>query len=214
MEYVTAVVHAAENIGLAQRLLVEALDFTVQKETSGRIELANGALTILLLQQQGSSSDVLRLAFKTDDLQVSMQSLIKEGFSVEVDPQWVNEWRQEVTLLGPENIRLDLFREYDEDELGVYPDLPKALDWAEDAEETAKQLLTSVPIAFRASARSKITQMAEADTIVEGDTVVYLGVACRAIVKVTPHFQHDALKATMITNGLNPDAYFAEDDIP
>lgn len=212
MEYVTAVVHAVEDIDLARRLLVETLDFTLQKETSGRIELSNGALTVYLLEQTDSSSDTLRLAFKTDDLQASIQSLNKKGFTADREPQWVSDWCQAVMLHGPENIRLDLFREYDEDELGVFPDLPKALDWAEDAEQTTKQLLTSVPVAFRVSARSKITQMAEADTIVEGDTVVSFDVACRAIVKVTPDFQHDALKAAMITNRIDPGSYFDRDD--
>ena len=77
MEYVTAVVHAVEDIDLARRLLVETLDFALQKETSGRIELSNGALTVYLLEQTDSSSDTLRLAFKTDDLQASIQSLNK-----------------------------------------------------------------------------------------------------------------------------------------
>ncbi|MDH5355352.1 MAG: hypothetical protein OEY09_12985 [Gammaproteobacteria bacterium] len=208
MEYVMAVVHAASDLNYVERLLVENFDFSRRKEGSRRIELTNGAITIFLVDQDGESNTTLRLAFSTGDLQASINSLEAAGFVTSGGPEWVNEWRQEVKLVGPENIQVDLYREYNEDELGIVPDLPKSLDWMEDAEAMTRQLLTSVPISFRESARTKVTKKAEANAIVEGDTIVTLDVACQAIVDMTPDFQYKTLRTEMISNGLNPNDYF------
>ena len=106
---------------------------------------------------------------------------------------------------------LVISRDYNEDELGIMPPLQTALEWHEDALLLAQQLIKTIPVGFRDNARHKIIELAEADAIVAGQIEVDQQLAIRAIIKITPDFQHDALKDEIINNGLIVKDYFPDE---
>ncbi|MCK5359994.1 MAG: hypothetical protein KAJ95_05175, partial [Gammaproteobacteria bacterium] len=139
----------------------------------------------------------------SQDLDLSAKVFEQENFYCKPLPQWVSETRREMKMTGPHGINVLLYREYDEDELDILPSLPNELKWDIDADEMTRKLLLSIPITFRASARSRITRVAEADAIIDGLTSVTLEHACRAMFKTAPDFRHELLRETMQAYGLN-----------
>ena len=211
MNYVIAVSHKVDELQQAQTLLIDALEFSLREQGEDFALLENGALNIRLIQQPKNAGHPLHLDVASKDLDAAVNFYAQHGFRQSEDVRWVHPFRQEIYLQGPDNIQLTVFREYNEDELGILPELETSLDWHDDALELTKRLIKSVPLSFRDNARHKIIAMAEADAIVAGLVEVDQDHAVRAIIKVTPDFQHQGLKDAMTKNGLEPKEFFADD---
>ena len=208
MNYAIAVIHQVDDLNKAQAFLSQALDFHLHEQGDGWAVMENGALSIRLISGAGQASNSLHLDINSNNLNSSLDFFSKQGFSHLGESHWVSQWREEIYLNGPYQIRLTLFREYNEDELEILPDLPTSINWHKDALELTRKLLKSVPITFRDSARVKVTECAEADAIVDGRIEVDLEIAVLSLVKVTPDFQHESLKQEMDNNGLNSSQFF------
>lgn len=211
MNYVIAVRHRVDDLHHAQILLTDVLEFSLREQGEDFALMENGALNVRLIHNPKNTGHPLCLDVASNDLDAAVRFYARHGFNPPEDAHWVHPFRQEIYLHGPDNIHLTVFREYDEDELGILPELKTSLDWNDDALELTKRLIKSVPLTFRDNARQKIIAMAEADAIVAGRVEVDQALAVRAIIKVTPDFQHDGLKDAMIKNGLEPNDFFPDD---
>jgi hypothetical protein len=114
----------------------------------------------------------------------------------------VSSTRREARLHVADWLELVVSRTYDEDELGVVPALPSSLPWRHDAEAMMKAALLCVPVAFRSDARVKATRLAEELAVVERMPLeVDMSLAARALLEVTPPFQHDRLQSVLRAHG-------------
>jgi hypothetical protein len=204
VNFVLGVVHRVEHPVEAARCLSETLGFN-RVETDGDFQVVeNGALTIRLVpsdQPQGW----LELDAASEDLSESMGQYLPLGWHPDEsgkEPHWATPTREELRLLGPHRFALTLFREYSEDELGILPELPTSIPWEEDADQLVRELLRIVPLAFRDSARERIVKAVETDVLVAGQLCVTRGPAVRAMVRVTPDFQHHSLREEIEQRGL------------
>lgn len=211
MNYVIAVIHFVSELQQAQTIFSEVLDFSLREQGEDFSLMENGALSIRLIQDLEQAGHPLQFDVSSQDLNASADLYARHGFCQLKDARWVHPFRQEICLQGPDYINLTVFRDYDEDELGILPELETSLDWHHDARELTKLLIRTVPIAFRHNARRKIIESAEADAIVAGLIEVDQATAVHAVIKVTPDFQHDGLRDEMIKNGLEPQEYFSDD---
>ena len=212
MRFVADVVHNVRNLEQVLDLLVQGLDFQVESQRDQTCVLNNGAITIRLTCDNSLDQGVLHLSMETNDLAESCDYLTGLQFTALAEEHWVSVYRKELPMQGPHGIHITLARNYNEDELGIVPDLPMSLEWREEAESIIKKLLALVPISFRDSARCKITQKAEADTIVEGETIVGLDSAMKAIVYCTPAFRMQELRENMDKLGIDTSLYFTDTD--
>jgi catechol 2,3-dioxygenase-like lactoylglutathione lyase family enzyme len=207
---VVSVIHEVNDLAAAENFFLEHLGFTVSKNGREWVHLENGALDVRLRAGQVTDGSLLRLIINCSDLDESLRYYSHLGFDLVEPPAWSEIYFQQASLRGPYNLWLTLVREYNEDELDIVPELPISIDWKDDALMKIRQLLKSVPVSFRHSARLNVTEMAEAKAVVEGQQTVDLKLAMRTLVQITPEFQHDNLKAEMHRNQINPDEYFVE----
>ena len=103
---------------------------------------------------------------------------------------------------------LTLTRDFNEDELGVFPPLPMSLDWDADAGRCIQKILRVVPLSFRQVARVRITEKAEMLAAEEGSVTVNLDCAIKALAEATPVFQHPSLVEGLLELGYEPHDYF------
>ena len=211
MNYVMAVTHRVTQLQPVQQLLTQVLDFSVTTQGENFVLLENGALNIRLLQDVNNAADCLNLEVASDDLESSLIFFTQQGFSLSGQRYWIDSYREEVAMQGSDNIHLIVYRQYNEDELGIVPELETSLTWHDNARNLTQNLLKTVPVSFRDSARQKIIETAEANAIVNGAVEVDQDIAVRAVIQVTPDFQHERLKSEIIKNGLLLEHYFPED---
>ena len=210
--YVSAVIHFVEDLQPTQNILTDVLEFTITEEGKGFAHLENGALCIRLIQNTDKAGQYLYLNVNSSDIDASIKLYQQHGFRQTGATHWAHSAREEAVMqLATASIYLIVAREYDEDELGIMPELKTSLLWHKEALLITQLLVKTIPINFRDIARTKIIAMAEADTIVSGQIEVDQPLAIQAIIKVTPDFQHDALKDEIIKNNLVIKDYFPDE---
>lgn len=214
MKFITDVVHNVRDIDKARTLLVDKLDFHIESENESCTIINNGAITIRLTADGNRDEGKLYLSMETKEMDEICQHLINLAFTTVDEERWITTYRKERHLQGPHGIHIILARTYNEDELGIVPELSTNLEWSDEARLATKKLLAHVPISFRDTARLKVTKQAEADAIVEGVTTVNLDLAMNALVIATPAFRLDHLKSSMGDLGIDPTPYFVESDAP
>lgn len=206
MDYVTAVTHEVADLESARELFGKGLGFTLAEEGAGRMQFSNGSVTVSLLHRQEPAT-TLSLRLRCDDLEQTAGRLATYGVTVAGERFWADERCQEQHFDAPAGVSLTLFRAYSEDELGIEVALPVNLEWASQALMVTRALVKLIPLDFRDTAREKIVAAAEGDALVEGAMAVTLAQAMRAVIRVTPAFQHEGLRETMAKHGLNFDDY-------
>jgi hypothetical protein len=211
VNYVISVIHKVADLTQAENFLIDQLGFKSTAAGDGWVELDNGALGVKLLQSDVADCSELNFNISCSDFEDTLEKYQKQGFKLVSQPFWSAASVQQAYLRGPHHLHLTIFREYDEDELDILPELPTSIDWSADARKMIRQLLKSVPVSFRELARVRVTDTAESNTIVAGETEVSLPLALQSMVQVTPGFQHEGLKAEMNKNGIDPEDYFIED---
>lgn len=206
MDYVTAVTHEVTDMDVARTLFCQGLGFTLERETAEQLQLSNGSVT-LFLQKAHEPATTLHLRLRCDELDRAAERLVVHGVSATGERLWADERRQEQLFAAPERVSLTLYRSYSEDELGIEVALPVKLEWEPRAMDVTRILIKLIPLDFRDSAREKIVAAAEGDALVDGVMTVSLPLAMRAVIRVTPAFQHDGLRQKMAEQELNFDDF-------
>ncbi|HEY6882199.1 MAG TPA: DUF2621 family protein [Polyangiales bacterium] len=197
--YALGVRFVTPDLALAERFLREVLDVPVRERGEGYLCADNGSICLWLVQGTPPRDQcVLSLMLAAQDVQRATDDVCRlPGVEQVEPPRWVSPSRLEAEARVGGWLRLVLGRTYDEDELGITPELVTALDWEVDARELLKQLLRCVPVPFRSSARTKSIARAEALALTCGSVTVTREDAVRGLVDVTPTFQHRLLLAEL-----------------
>ncbi len=213
MSFAFAVIHAVDDVEQAAAFFRDVLDFREHSRGSGWAQVENGALTVRLVAADrfARAPSDLELDLATPDVSAASAALLKrEGLEPLMAPTWVSADRMEARLRAPHRVVLTLSRIFDEDALGILPELPTSLVWTEDAAAYTQRLLRFVPVSFRAQARKRVTECAETLAITAGDVTVERDTALRALVMSTPPFQHEGLRVAFRDEGVDPEPLFAE----
>ncbi len=173
--------------------------------------MGNGALTVRLVPHTPQRAlGVLEVEMETQDIQEAAAMLRHAGaLHILQDETWVTPERTEMRCQVPYGVRVTLTRTFNEDELGILPDLPVSLTWAPEADACLKQILRCIPVIFRGIARRRVTERAETLTLAAGKRVVEQSLALCALVQSTPAFQHQRLQEELRSAGIDPGPLFA-----
>jgi len=208
-----AVVFYVADPELAAGFLRRAFDF----ETTVRDQSlcsSNGAIAIVFEQGEGTAP---RLELQCDDLATEVQRLLAMDGIVEA-PAPKNTHtppprdRLECLLDAECGLKLMLFQQLDEDDLGDLLPLPASLPWDAKADELVRELLRLVPVWVRDGARRRATEHAEYLTVESGRLDVCVQTALKAFVACTLPSHRESLYAGMTRMGLNPTPYRIDED--
>lgn len=212
MRFITSVIHKVEDINAATIFFCTSLGFGVKDRSNGWAIIENGAIEIRLMADANKASGCLNLELQTKQHEEDTKELLSHlGVSLIAEKLSDSLDRVENRLQCPHGLVISLIREFNEDELGIIPPLPISLDWEVDAEECIKQIIRVVPLSFRQSARTRITEKAEMLTAGKGSITVDLDCAVQALAEATPHFQHPALEAGLLERGIDSRGHFVRD---
>jgi len=136
VSFAFAVIHAVDDVEQAAAFFRDVLDFREHSRGSGWAQVENGALTVRLVAADrfARAPSDLELDLATPDVSAASAALLKrEGLEPLMAPTWVSADRMEARLRAPHRVVLTLSRIFDEDALGILPELPTSLVWTEDA---------------------------------------------------------------------------------
>lgn len=203
-----SIVHSVEALEASVGFFGGTLALPVRAQGEGWAVVDNGSIA-LRLEARGRSSQTLVLELSSPEPVLAAAGLLLDPAVERLSQvEWVSATRQEVRLAARlHQVELVLARTYDEDELGIVPELPTRLPWESDATTIVQSLLRDVPVVFRVSARSKITERAEYLSVLGGALDVGVSCAVQAVVQVTPAFQLERLRRSLVAIGLDPVAW-------
>lgn len=209
MRFVTAIVHYVENLATARDFFCHGLGFYASSQRNDYgVLLENGAVSVRLLEGK-TTSYPLNLEIYSQQLDEDCTALLAfSNVSLFSKKKQVHLYRLEICLQAPHNLKITLFQELNEDDLGILPTLPLSLDWEQPAIECVQQLLTYIPLDFRQLARQRIIERAEMLAAEQGEISVILENAVQALAETTPYFQHATLVTALQERGINPQNYF------
>ena len=177
----------------------EHLEFTETSRGAQWIEIENGALVLRVVPAaSGRSGPPLVLELVTEDLDAtceqlsSLQGVGTPGPVIAVEKDRLERWVE--TRFG---VTLAVTHKLSEDALDEFPELPTELVWQPQAIHLVQEMLCLVPVSFRADARRRITPLAETLAVQEGEVEVFLPHAVAALLRATPTFQREALRAAL-----------------
>lgn len=186
-----------------------ALGFPVRSRSAVAAELDNGSMVIRLVA--GPHNSKLTLVLMAQNLREAAQALLAHPEVTSLrEEDWVSPCRKETGVCYDGWLELVLARDYNEDELGLSPELPTDLEWDAAALALMHSLVARVPLPYRAGARLKSTRGAEAFTLEKGEVVVQPFEAVRGMVRATPLFQHQALWRALSELGQDPQRWAPE----
>lgn len=196
-----SVVQRVRALEPAREFLQHNLGMALRDRSDTFALLDNGSLCVRLVQDAISSS---RLAIEVVSREPSETLDALAGVARVIEPlRWVSADRQEARLAVDDWLELVVSRKYDEDELGIVPELPVTIPWHTDASRLLRELLREVPVAFRPDARIKVVRRAEELTVEErADLSVDITIAVRALLEKTPSFQHERLLGVLALHGI------------
>lgn len=203
-----SIVHSVESLEASLAFFGGTLALPVRTRGESWAVVDNGSIA-LRLEARGRSSQTLVLELSSPELVLAAAGLLLDPVVERLsEVEWVSATRQEVRLAARiHQVELVLARTYDEDELGIVPDLPTRLPWESDATTIVQGLLRDVPVVFRIGARRRITERAEYLSVLSGELDVSVSCAVQAVVQVTPAFQLDRLRRSLAALGLDPVAW-------
>lgn len=202
LTYPLALRYHTRDLARAEAFLSGILDIPVRERGRGYLRLDNGSICLWLVEDANPVAQApLSLVLAAADVKEAMLELLtRRGVVLRREPTWTAPDRFEAELRFEDWLHLVVGRTYNEDELGVVPELATELEWAPLACELLKLLLRRVPISFRQTARTKSVARSESIAIERGEVVVQKADAIRAIVEVTPRFQHQLLRDALIAH--------------
>jgi hypothetical protein len=209
MRFVTAIIHSVKNLTAAGDFFCTVLGFyPAQNYNNFGLLYENGAVSVRLVNDNIHETP-LNLELHSQQLDEDTQELLAHpGVFLLSEKVLINPYRLETHLQAPHGLVITLFKEFNEDDLGILPPLPISLDWETSALDCVQQLLVCIPLDFRHLARQRITERAEVLAAEQGEITVTLNIAVQALAETTPHFQHPTLVAALHERGIAPLHYF------
>lgn len=203
MLFPLAVVHHTTDPSAAGQLLARSLEFEILS-TAPAVVVSSGSLEMRILPvDREYPASTTRIEVRSADVRAGIDRMTSAVPATIVGPiRRPTPERELCDIVLPHGFVVVLTRLYDEDELGVVPDLPTNLEWDGEALDHVRHVLRIVPIAFRDTARIRVTQYAEATAVRCGEAEVLVEHAVRALLDTTPAFQHDALRTALAERGV------------
>jgi hypothetical protein len=209
MRFVTAVIHRVTALETASDFFCTALGFYLKTKQPDWQLLENGSVTVRLTTEPHIPFTSLHLELYCQQLEQQTSAVLQYADTqLVVEPFYSNPFRLETCIQAPHDVLISLVKEFNEDEVGIVPELPVCLDWQASAVTCIQQLLRVTPLAFRQLARQRITEQAEVLAAERGEISVDLNCAVQALAQVTPAFQHPTLVAALRERGIDSGDYF------
>jgi hypothetical protein len=209
MRFVTAVIHRVAILETASDFFCTALGFYLKTKQPDWQLLENGSVTVRLTTEPHIPFTSLHLELYCQQLEQQTADVLKfADTQVVAEPFYSSPFRLETRIQAPHEVLITLVKEFNEDEVGIVPELPVCLDWQASAVTCIQQLLRITPLAFRQLARQRITEQAEVLAAERGEISVDLNCAVQALAQVTPAFQHPTLVAALRECGIDSGDYF------
>ena len=210
--FAPALRHPVEAMDRALAFFEEILEMPILGRGPGWALVDNGAIAIRLepLRPEESPRE-LEIELRAKDFEGARALLLEHPeISALGEIEWPRPDRKEQRLQGPFGVRLRLAREYDEDELGVIPDLPTSLEWEPEAVRLVQALLRRIPVDFRESARVRGTRRAEELAIRDGEVLVDPHLGVRAMAQITPAIRVPLVQEALRELDLDPARWAAD----
>jgi hypothetical protein len=198
------------DLGVSVEFFGSVLQMPVRVAGAGWATVDNGSISLRLVEGAAAAEPVAVELTTRDVAETTAELCALPGVEVASEVAWVHPGRQEQRLSTPHGVTLVVARDYDEDELGVVPDLPTSLPWDDVAVQTAQELLANIPVSFRTHARQEVTTHSEHLTVQAGDVVVTETIAIRAVIQLTPALKLGALRTALEARGLDPSEWEAD----
>ncbi|MDQ6962708.1 MAG: hypothetical protein Q9M28_09320 [Mariprofundaceae bacterium] len=204
MHYVISLEHQVKNPELAAQFFIDTLGFYQTGKDGYPFFLENGSLSVNLVQ--GESHD-LTLTLQCSDVEKDCLVLLKDPDVHLLQEITQTDHRIHCALQCNHGIRLILNKILNEDDLDILLPLPSSLAWDEKTDLNIRRILRMVPLGFRKSARQRITDKAEYDSVEQGSLMVNESLAMQTMVAITPAFQIRALMEVMNDEGIDSSLY-------
>ena len=209
--YALALHLPVEDVAAATSFLTRWLGFELREKGAGWARVENGALVLRVVN--GVSREGVELELVADDLLAASNALAATPGVEELGPPaQVREDRIEQRFRAPHGLVLVATKSLSEDDLGIPPALPTSLCWHSEADRFLREMLRSVPLAFRAGARRRATEAAEALSLESGHVEVSLDESARGFLRVTPPFRREEVRDLLVNHGIAPEVLAA--DVP
>jgi len=198
MFYAIAVTFPTPQPEQSAQFLKNRLDFNIKYEDHSWWA-ENGSTSLHLTQ--GTSSSVLEI--QCSDI-VSDSSQLLAFPELEALTEIISNYHQLYQELQCDcGFKLYLTKILNEDERDELIPLTTTLPWDGTTKEQVQRILRITPLAFRDSARKKVTERAEYITVEGGGLTVGPAQAMKALVEVTLKFQHPTLYKAMLKENID-----------
>jgi hypothetical protein len=207
--YALALHLPVEDVSAATDFLTRWLGFDVKEKGDGWSRVENGALVVRVVS--GVSREGLELELAVDDLPAAASALAATPGVVELgSPVQVREDRIEQRFRAPHGLVLVASKSLSEDDLGIRPALPASLSWHSEADWFLREMLSEVPRTFRADARRRATEAAEALALEAGRVEVGLNESARGLLRITPPFRQEEMRDLLVNHGIDSEILAVE----
>lgn len=204
MHYVISLHHQVENPERTAQFFINTLGFYHAEKDGYALFLENGSVTIHL--EKGETRD-LSLTLQCSHIEKDCQALLEDPNITLIQDITRTDNRIHCQLQCRDGIHLILNKILNEDDLEILIPLPSSLVWDEATDLRIRRILRMVPLGFRESARKRITEKAEYDSVEQGLLMVSESIALHSMVAITPAFQIRALMELLINEGIDSSLY-------
>jgi catechol 2,3-dioxygenase-like lactoylglutathione lyase family enzyme len=198
------------DLAAARRVYVDTLGFTEGAQGEGWLEVDAGGSVLLRLLQIAQSEYRSALRVQVADVPATVQALRGAGCTLVYDVAKTSERTWAGVLRDPDGHTLTVWRALTEDEYDEVPELPKQMQWDDEADALLKQLLKGVPALFRALARRKVVRtvegLAAATRRVGREQVI------RGYILASPKITRGRNRKPLLDAGVDVDRYQADWD--
>ncbi len=198
------------NLLRAEKFWSDIIGFHAAKRGEGFVDMDSGSIVLRLLQVSRVQHPVT-VRVQVYNVQEAFAIALQQGAQAVSEPQRSDALELFAGVTDPDGHTLLLWRELTEDEYGFTPELPKAGEWHNDAEELLVALLSHVPALFRALARRKTTRVIE-EIAGYANSAVTRELVIRGFIMASAKVTRFRLVEPLRQNGINPDDYQAEFD--
>ncbi|MBK03439.1 MAG: hypothetical protein CL920_19485 [Deltaproteobacteria bacterium] len=207
--HILSIYHYVEHLAETKTFLLDTLGFEQVHSTQTTTSVENGSIRVCLAQaDETNAATQIFLEQPTKHIERDVLQYQKtEGFEQVQALHHVSQERAEAHFHTPYGITLILTRNFNEDELGIIPELNMNLCWSPQAESFMRSSLRLVPVVFRDVARTRCTEKAELMSVEHGDVEVDMDTAVRAFIREAPFFMHGVLREELEKTGLDMSPY-------
>lgn len=192
------------DLGRAENLYAGALGFTKLKAGTGWIDVESGTVRLRLIETPNPKGNVA-IRLQSRDVKCAYESLLGHGLTSLCEPMRTPDQELVAAVIDADGNTLSVWRDLTEDEYDLEPELPKQLQWEDDATALLQSLLKSVPVMFRSLARRKVARNAE--WYAQASKRVVVDHVVRAFIISNAKFTRDRVRKPLIAHGFDPNNY-------